>query len=116
MCSRPARIRSWCRRTTNACVSCGRLGADGVLVMDLHAQEPRETRTLARIRRSFGGVVLAVFDSERGNCIAFACHGSALRTLRPGQLQRPQGFDPEVWPSLQGDMARVLGAWREEFA
>jgi broad specificity phosphatase PhoE len=84
--------------------------------MDLHAQEPREARILARIHRSFGGVVLAVFDSERGNCIAFACHGSALRTLHRGQLQRPQGFDPEVWPSLQCDMARVLGAWREEFA
>lgn len=84
--------------------------------MNLHAQEVREARILERIRRSFGGVVLPVYDSELSNCLAFACHGPALRTLRLGPLQRPPGLDAEVWSSLQGDMARVLGAWREEFA
>jgi len=93
-----------------------RPGADGVLVMNVHAQKARQACILERIRRSFGGVVLPVYDSERSNCIAFACHGSALRTLRLGPLQRPQGLDSEVWSSLQGDLARVLGAWREEFA
>lgn len=93
-----------------------RLGPGGVLVMNLHAHAAREARILERIRRSFGGVALPVYDCERSNCIAFACHGPALRTLRLGPLQRPSGFDGEAWMSLQGDLARMLGAWREEFA
>ena len=86
------------------------------MVMNLHAHGAREARIQERICRSHGGVVLPAYDTERSKCIAFACHGSALRMLRLGPLQRSHGLDAEVWSSLKCDLAGVPGAWREEFA
>ena len=64
----------------------------------------------------FGGGVRPVYDSERGKRIAFACHGTALHRPRFGPLQLPGDVDAQAGLSLQGGLARVLGAWREAFA
>jgi len=88
----------------------------GVLVMNVYTQPARQIQVLERIRRSFGGVALSVFDSERTNCVVFACHGPALGSLRPGPLRRPRVLDGAAWSPLQGAFARVLAAWNEAFA
>lgn len=88
----------------------------GVLVMNLYTDAERRVKVLERIRRSFGGIVLPVDDSDGTNCVAFACHGPALSALHQGPMPRPRGLEAAAWASLQGAFARVLGAWKEEFS
>lgn len=92
------------------------LRPEGVLVMNLWAEEERKARVLERLRRSFDGRLLAVDCSERVNTVVFATRGRALQALRPGPLRRPAGMEAACWTHLQGAFARVLGAWRQEFA
>lgn len=92
------------------------LRPDGVMVMNLWARAERKTQVLERLRRSFGGVMLAVDCSDCVNTVVFATRGPALQSLRPGPLRRPAGMDAAVWTDLQGSFARLLGAWRQEFA
>lgn len=92
------------------------LRADGVLAMNLWAEPRRMTLVLERLRRSFGGTLLAVADSERVNTVVFATRGRSLPSLRAGPLRRPPGLDGAAWTHLQGAFSRVLGAWREAFA
>jgi spermidine synthase len=88
----------------------------GVLVMNLCTDAKRQAQVLARIRRSFGGAALAVGDGGGSNTVVFACNGRGLGTLRPGPLRRPSGLGDAAWAPLQGAFARMLGAWKEEFA
>lgn len=92
------------------------LSPGGVLVMNLWAEPRRKAQVQERIRRSFGGVALVVDDSERCNSVVFAARGQALERLRPGPLRRPRTLEAAAWAPLQGELARVLAAWKDEFA
>jgi spermidine synthase len=91
------------------------LSPDGVLVMNLWAEPRRKTQVLERIRRSFGGVALVVDDSEGCNSVVFAANGQALERFKPGPLRRPRTLEAAAWAPLQGELARMLAAWTDEF-
>ncbi|NWG73884.1 MAG: fused MFS/spermidine synthase [Rubrivivax sp.] len=88
----------------------------GVFVMNLYTHPVLEAQVLERIRRSFGGAVLPVLDSEGLNCVVFACHGHTLTTRRADALHRPRHLDAHAWASLRDATARVHAAWKDEFA
>lgn len=91
------------------------LAPAGVLVMNLWAEARRKVQVLERIRRSFGGVALAVDDSEGCNRVVFAARGGRLEAFRPGPLRRPRGLDAAVWQPLLGELAHWQAAWCAEF-
>jgi spermidine synthase len=91
----------------------------GVLVVNVYADERRRTQVEERIRRSFGGLCWTVPDSANSNQIVFALRPAAgdgadlPPALRLGPLRRPAALDGEEWQQLQGDFARVMGAWKD---
>lgn len=102
------------QRFFDHCASALRPG--GVLVMNLWAEPARKAQVLGRIRRSFGGVLLEVHDSERFNTVVFATRGPGLQSVRRSPLRRPPGLDDAVWAHLQSAFGQVLSAWVEAFA
>ena len=92
----------------------GALRPGGVLAMNIHTDAERQAKVLERLRRSFGGVALAVKDSDGTNHVVFACQGDGLSALRPGA--RPPKLDADAAGTLQGAFTRVLSSWKGEFS
>lgn len=91
----------------------GALSAEGMLVVNLHADHPHHTVHVDRIRRSFDGAVLVVDDTARDNRIVFAENGRTPTALALGPLRRPQAVDEPAWRSLQASFARILATWKD---
>ncbi len=88
----------------------------GLLVVNLHIGHPLHLQHLERLRRSFGGALLAVDDSDGSNSIVFGDKGGHLAALRIGPLRAPRGLGDAAWASLQPEMARLLSALQAELA
>lgn len=89
------------------------LGADGVMVVNLHCGHRHYPTWVERMRRAFGGEVLVVEDGELSNGIVFACKGAALARATPGAVRRPQGLAPAGSQQLVGAFARVSQALKD---
>lgn len=92
------------------------LGADGMLVVNLHTAHPEFALHVARIEQAFGGQVLLVGDSDCSNTIAFAGSRLAPGAARPGLLRRPGPLDRAAWGELMPAFARVADALRRRQA
>ncbi len=92
------------------------LNPDGVVVMNLYTPPEQEAQILERMRRSLGGALLTVSDSDRSNRVVMGCRGDGLQHLRPGPPSRPRGLDAEAWSQLKLAFARVNSAWQAERA
>ncbi|OYV00339.1 MAG: transferase [Burkholderiales bacterium PBB5] len=88
------------------------LAPGGLLVMNLHRDDPRHGLLLDRLRRSFDddGAVLAVADSDGGNVIVMACSGTLLARYRPGVVRLPAGLDKSAHDALLAACAQVMTA------
>jgi spermidine synthase len=89
------------------------LQPDGMMVANLHYGHRQYGQHLDRIRRSFGGAVLVVDDSELSNSIVFACKGKALDSARAGVVRRPKGLGRAASEQLLGAFARIQRALRD---
>ncbi|HNW64750.1 MAG TPA: fused MFS/spermidine synthase [Piscinibacter sp.] len=105
----PARLSS--QRFYDACAQM--LGADGVLVVNLHCGHRHYPTWVERLRRAFDGGVLVVEDGELSNGIVFACKGAALARATPGAVRRPRGLAPAGTQQLVGAFARVSQALKD---
>ena len=82
----------------------------GLLVVNLHLADRDYGLWVDRLRRSFGGALLTVDDSERCNSIVFACQGPTFATYRPGIACPPPGLDAAAAGWLLAAFARVVSA------
>lgn len=85
----------------------------GIMVANLHFGHSQYPIQLERVRRSFGGAVLAVVDRELSNSIVFACKGPAIELARAGVVRRPRGLDRKACEQLLGAFSRVSRALLE---
>lgn len=87
----------------------------GVMAANLHYGHPGYRLQLERIRRSFGGAVLAVLDGDGSNCIVFAGKAASLEGFRPGTARAPRGLDKAAGQQLLAAFASVSSAWKDQF-
>jgi spermidine synthase len=83
------------------------LAPQGIMVANLHHDDPQYALFTARIRSAFSGNLLEVAAQEKSNSILFAGKGKPLSidTLR---LSNPlKDFDHEVQAQLQREFARI---------
>lgn len=75
----------------------------GLMVINLHAADPRMALIMGRLARSFEGeqALLAVIDAGGGNRVVFAWRGRDFARCRPAAL-------PAMGSSLAADIAPVL--------
>jgi spermidine synthase len=80
----------------------------GLMVINLHAADPRMALIMGRLARSFEGeqALLAVDDAGGGNRVVFAWRGREFGRCRPVAL-------PGSCRSLAADLAPVLAAVRQ---
>ncbi|MBI5255154.1 MAG: transferase [Burkholderiales bacterium] len=81
----------------------GALAKGGMLVVNLHRQDPRLTLLTDRLAHSFGGAhaLLVVDDAEGEHRIVFAWRGTDFRRYRPGMLVGPgQALAADFTPIL----------------
>lgn len=83
------------------------LADGGVLVVNLHADDPDYPVLAARISRSFSGHALEIMAAEKSNGLVFACKGQALST-RSISLQRSLlSLEVQAQRDLKPELARV---------
>jgi spermidine synthase len=83
------------------------LAPQGIMVANLHHDDPQYTLLTARMRSAFNGNLLEVAAQEKGNNILFAGKGKPL-SIDALRLSNPlQDFDQEVQAQLHREFARI---------
>jgi len=83
------------------------LSPQGVMVANLHHDDPQHALFTARIRLAFDGNVLEVASQEKSNSILFARKGKPISMEEIRQSNPLKNFDPEVRTQLQREFARI---------
>jgi len=86
------------------------LSLQGVMVANLHHDDPKHALFTARIRLAFDGNLLEVASQEKSNSILFARKGSPISIDDIRQSNPLKNFDPEVRTQLQREFARISWA------
>jgi len=86
------------------------LSPQGVMVANLHHDDPQHALFTARIRLAFDGNLLEVASQEKSNSILFARKGSPISIDDIRQSNPLKNFDPEVRTQLQREFARISWA------
>lgn len=86
------------------------LSPQGVMVANLHHDDPKHALFTARIRLAFDGNLLEVASQEKSNSILFARKGSPISIDDIRQSNPLKNFDPEVRTQLQREFARISWA------
>jgi spermidine synthase len=86
------------------------LSQQGVMVANLHHDDPKHARFTARIRLAFDGNLLEVASQEKSNSILFARKGSPISIDEIRQSNPLKNFDQEVRTQLQREFARISWA------
>jgi len=86
------------------------LSQQGVMVANLHHDDPKHALFTARIRLAFDGNLLEVASQEKSNSILFARKGSPISIDDVRQSNPLKNFDPEVRTQLQREFARISWA------
>jgi spermidine synthase len=83
------------------------LGEGGVMVVNLHRDDPQRAPVMARLARSFGGdeSLLVVDDADGEHRVVFAWRGARFRDYRPGLLV-------EAGQALAADFLPIIEAAR----
>lgn len=85
------------------------LAPDGILVVNLHYDDPDYAVWVGRIQRSFGGNAVEICAVEKSNCIVFASRGAAISPRRMDLAASLCGLDRQARLQLRPELARV--AW-----
>ncbi len=85
------------------------LADDGILVVNLHANDANHSLYLDRIRESFGSAMFDALDDDLTNSIVFACKGSRFDDLDNLVLKRPESLSKDAWRQLMPTF-RVIAA------
>ena len=83
------------------------LNEGGVLVVNLHGDDPDYARLVERISRSFSGNTLEVMAAEKSNGIVFACKGQAISTHAMSLQRGLSGLEAQARGELRSELARV---------
>ena len=86
------------------------LSQQGVMVANLHHDDPKHALFTARIRLAFDGNLLEVASQEKSNSILFARKGSPISIDEIRQSNPLKNFDQEVRTQLQREFARISWA------
>ncbi|WP_394756210.1 transferase [Rhodoferax sp.] len=86
------------------------LSPQGVMVANLHHDDPKHALFTARIRLAFDGNLLEVASQEKSNSIFFARKGRSISTDEIRQSNPLKNFDPEVRAQLHREFARISWA------
>ena len=86
------------------------LSLQGVMVANLHHDDPKHALFTARIRLAFDGNLLEVASQEKSNSILFARKGSPISIDDIRQSNPLKNFDQEVRTQLQREFARISWA------
>lgn len=86
------------------------LSHQGVMVANLHHDDPQHALFTARIRLAFDGNLLEVASQEKSNSILFARKGKPISMEEIRQSNPLKNFDPEVRTQLQREFARISWA------
>jgi len=86
------------------------LSPQGVMVANLHHDDPKHALFTARIRLAFDGNLLEVASQEKSNSILFARKGSPISIDEIRQSNPLKNFDQEVRTQLQREFARISWA------
>ena len=83
------------------------LRPDGVMVVNLHHDDPDFGRFASRIHAVFAGQAMEVIARERSNCVVFACRGQAVprESLDPRRALVP--YAPVVRRHLLREFERI---------
>jgi spermidine synthase len=83
------------------------LAPGGVLVANLHADDPGHLAWMERIANSFEGNAMQVLSAEQSNCVVFAARGRpvTLEALRGAAWAK--ALAPQPRSQLQGEFARI---------
>ena len=86
------------------------LRPSGVLAANIHLDHEAFTLLVARVRRSFHGVPLAVKERESGNAIVFARKDGSLAASVIDDPERPGTLDIAQWTLLQAAFGGIRAA------
>jgi spermidine synthase len=87
---------------------CLRALADGgVLVVNLHADDPNHDELIGRIADTFQGNAMQVLAGEKANCIVFAGRGRPVTLQALRSLDWASQLDPQVQRQLKGEFASI---------
>lgn len=83
------------------------LSSEGVMVANLHHDDPEHPVYTARIGVAFEGNVLEIASEEKSNSILFACKGTRISVDALRQTDCLENFGPEVRDQLQHEFSRI---------
>ena len=86
------------------------LGPSGVMSTNIHVDNDEFSLLVARIRRSFHSVPLAVKERESGNAIVFARKGCSLAATVIENPVWPETMEIAQWKLLQAAFGRIRTA------
>jgi spermidine synthase len=91
------------------------LAPQGVLVANLHHNDPDHGLFTGRMRLAFDGQVMEIPSEEKSNSILFACKGSQISIDALRQTDPLAGFGYDVRDQLQREFARIAWAMTDPF-
>ncbi|NDP37746.1 MAG: transferase [Rhodoferax sp.] len=86
------------------------LSPQGVMVANLHHDDPQHALFTARIRLAFDGNLLEVASQKKSNSILFARKGQLISIDEIRQSNPLKNFDQDVRAQLQREFARISWA------
>jgi len=95
------------------------LSPQGVLVVNLHAGHASHAEFVARLERSFGGLLLEVRLRDEANSVVFGFRSAATLARPLSALRRPAAMDAAAWAQIRPALLRVAATaqrWREATA
>ena len=91
------------------------LSPQGILVANLHHNDPEHGLFIGRMRLAFAGQVMEVASEEKSNSILFACKGEPISIDALRQTDPLAQFDYEVRDQLQREFSRITWAMTDPF-
>lgn len=83
------------------------LAHEGILVANLHHDHPEHATYMARIKRSFGGNVIAIASKAKSNTIIFARKGQRISAQAMRDDDCLDTFSPEMRSQLRAEFSRI---------
>jgi spermidine synthase len=83
------------------------LSAQGLMVANLHHDDPNHAVFVGRIRRAFDGNLFEIASQEKSNSIIFASKGPPISVDRLRRAKPLASFGPEVRTQLAQEFARI---------
>jgi spermidine synthase len=92
------------------------LSTHGLMVVNLHHDDPRHAEFTSRIRLAFDNGVFEVASQEKSNSVLFARKGQPVSVEELRQADPLEGFGPDVRAQLAREFARITWVITHSFA